>query len=411
MDKSQQYEKVLGGTWTAGMLIGDTSYQPGAATHTDAVRGQGFNAGKLSESPSCLVVFTPDKSKWTRCVVLEEHDKTAETTPAGTKKLFPRPVPSVDKNGRKAGDPGYNAAEGDLTSTMGMGWFPGYAIDLECGERLNMAFGENSSLFGGSIGKDMLWNPNDQLFSDGTQTQPIFGGSHWIYVFKNLRRMKTSGDQWMPQYDEGAFIRQNLNNPSQLTNMGRVYRALAWVGSGLLVQGRSLLPVEQGLIPSELRLVLDINKPITVYQQPFSNYDPAIAPHRNNGYPLYTFNTLGQATQTQVAAVAESSLDLIGVVPNPYYAFSGYETDRLDNRVKFINLPKQCTVSIYTVNGTLVRKYRKDNELTYLDWDLRNTHNVPIAGGTYICHIDVPGVGERVIKWFGVIRPIDLQNF
>ncbi len=136
-----------------------------------------------------------------------------------------------------------------------------------------------------------------------------------------------------------------------------------------------------------------------------------IVPERNNGLPLYTFTTDGLATVNNDLTTAESSLDLINVVPNPYYAFSGYETTRLDNRIKFINLPQSCTISIYSVSGTLVRKYRKDNDLTYLDWDLKNANNIPIAGGVYICHIDVPGVGEKVIKWFGVLRPIDLQNF
>ena len=28
--------------------------------------------------------------------------------------------------------------------TKGMGWFPGYAIDVETGQRLNIFFGENS---------------------------------------------------------------------------------------------------------------------------------------------------------------------------------------------------------------------------------------------------------------------------
>jgi hypothetical protein len=29
----------------------------------------------------------------------------------------------------------------------------------------------------------------------------------------------------------------------------------------------------------------------------------------------------------------------------------------------------------------------------------------------YIIHIDVPNIGEKVLKWFGVMRPIDLDNF
>ena len=40
-----------------------------------------------------------------------------------------------------------------------MGWFPGYAIDLTTGERLNMAYGEDSWL-GNHGGNDMMWNPS-----------------------------------------------------------------------------------------------------------------------------------------------------------------------------------------------------------------------------------------------------------
>jgi len=101
----------------------------------------------------------------------------------------------------------------------------------------------------------------------------------------------------------------------------------------------------------------------------------------------------------------------MNVVPNPYYAWSSYETDRLDNRVKFTNLPELATISIYNVSGTLVRRFTKDNALTFLDWDLKNQRNVPIAGGLYIIHIEAPDVCERVIKWFGALRPTDLQNF
>jgi len=157
-------------------------------------------------------------------------------------------------------------------------------------------------------------------------------------------------------------------------------------------------------------VVLNVKKPYRNYVDYPQNPWP-IEPVRNEGLPLYTFSTNGLATVNDNMPTAENALDLINVVPNPYYAFSGYETTRLDNRIKFVNLPQVCTISIYTVSGTLVRKYRKDNDLTFLDWDLKNASNIPIAGGVYICHIDVPGVGERVIKWFGALRPIDLQNF
>jgi len=26
-------------------------------------------------------------------------------------------------------------------------------------------------------------------------------------------------------------------------------------------------------------------------------------------------------------------------------------------------------------------------------------------------HVNAPGIGEKVLKWFGVLRPIDLDSF
>jgi hypothetical protein len=253
----------------------------------------------------------------------------------------------------------------------------------------------------------MIWNPNDQIVTQ--LGEPLFAGGHWIFVFKNEQRVRGTSNA-MPQYDEGQWMmgKFNANSVPELT---RVYRAVNWVGSAACIPGTSLLSMADGLIPTETRVVLRVNKPYMTYVEPYAGYTPAIAPTRNNGLPLYGFSTTGAATQVQQNEVAVSALDLINVVPNPYYAFSGYETSRLDNRVKFINLPKDCTISIYNVSGTLVRKFNKGSELTYLDWDLRNQVNVPIAGGVYICHIDAPGIGEKVIKWFGVMRPVDLQNF
>ncbi len=401
IDSEQQYEHVLGGTWAPWPLVGNATLQPCGTGLVEGTRGQ----IKIMEIPSIQVVITPDKSKWSRCVVVEESAAPEFTVPANVEKLALRPVPSVDKNGIPTGSPGCNEAEATLVDAQSMGWFPGYAVDLETGERLNMFFGENSFL-GGATGRDMLWNPSDELIN--TDGQLVFGGQHWIYVCLNRQRLANGGASAMPQYDQGAFIRSSLASSAGIS---RVFRSVAWVGSGLMKPGKSMRSPQEGLVPSEVRLRINVSKPYTIYADPYAGYTPSISTPRNGGLPLYTFNTGDAAPVSNVTDVGKAGLDLIGVVPNPYYAYSGYETTRLDNRVKFINLPKTCTVSIYTVSGTLVRKYRKDNELTYLDWDLKNNYNVPIAGGTYLCHIDAPGLGERVIKWFGVMRPIDLQNF
>ncbi|HRW20907.1 MAG TPA: hypothetical protein P5509_02945, partial [Bacteroidales bacterium] len=131
----------------------------------------------------------------------------------------------------------------------------------------------------------------------------------------------------------------------------------------------------------------------------------------NDNLPMYSFSTYDVKTIKDDLDQAESALDLINVVPNPYYGHSWYETNQLDNYVRITNLPRKCTISIYNVGGTLVRRFEKDSEQTFIDWDLKNSYNITVASGLYIMHFDVPGVGEKVVKWFGALRPIDLQNF
>lgn len=128
---------------------------------------------------------------------------------------------------------------------------------------------------------------------------------------------------------------------------------------------------------------------------------------------MYRFETESVATTSYDAEKAQSDLDLIQVVPNPYYAYAGgpgYERNALDNRVKITNLPEQCVISIYNVSGTMIRQITKDEIKTSVDWDLKNFAGVPIAGGVYIIHIKSDD-GERIIKWFGGLRVPDLNVF
>jgi len=55
--------------------------------------------------------------------------------------------------------------------------------------------------------------------------------------------------------------------------------------------------------------------------------------------------------------------------------------------------------------------YDKGDPKTSLDWDMKNQSGITISSGIYIIHVNVPGVGEKVVKWFGVLRPIDLDTF
>jgi hypothetical protein len=133
------------------------------------------------------------------------------------------------------------------------------------------------------------------------------------------------------------------------------------------------------------------------------------------------------------ADVAESALDQIRVVPNPYLAYSAYETDQNSNRVKVTNLPNTCTLTIFALDGTIIRRLNraigvdpvsnKKIEVTNggdvnqinldnsLEWDLKNDKGIVIGSGIYLFHVAAPGIGEKTLKWFGAVRPADTSNF
>jgi hypothetical protein len=439
-DASETFEKVLDGTWSPFCLgsytttLTDGTWKNVAAPTSESASGdlspaiEFGNISNIKGLNNIDVVFTSDKSKWSRCPVLEMQSivEIANDQFAGANgdptKMMCRKHKSVDKNGRTSDDAGFNAEEGNLVSSWGMGWFPGYVIDVGTGERLNVAFGEDSWL-AGENGNDMVFNPSNRLF--GANEQALFGGQHWIYVFKNLRaetftKASSGADtDYCPGYDEGAFLFGTLGNQNLTSgDLKKTYRACTWVGSTLSTAttiadatsgGNAMLSPEDGLIPNTCRVRLRVAKAYN-YGNPAGgalNADGA----RNGWRNLYRFSTEGIATVTNDVATLESELDNINIVPNPYYAFSTYEQNKLDNRVKLTNLPALCTISIYDLNGTRIRQFKKGDPTTSLDWDLKNDKNIPIASGTYIIHIEVPNVGEKVLKWFGVMRPVDLDNF
>tara|TARA_B110000902_G_scaffold146910_1_gene169434 strand:- start:3127 stop:7287 length:4161 start_codon:yes stop_codon:yes gene_type:complete len=406
LDDEQQFEGIAGGTFAPFRLLG-----PQAIDNTPVggsyAAGAVVNYNGMGLLNSVDVVYTKDKSLWTRCSVLETQDKTT-LAEGGVSKLNIRAAASIDKNGKQAGDAGYNYGEGDLVSATGMGWFPGYVIDLETGERLNVVYGEDSWLAGDN-GRDMMFNPTSTFYQGLGSV--VAGGKHYLYIFRNNSLLTTppilaNDNNATKYYDDGASIYNRLSGTNTLEKL-RVWRSCMWVGTPMTIPGRTFLATDAILkVRVETNYERYANKGYIV-NKPSSN----VGNSKNDWYNLYQFNTASVATGIGVTDTATSALKMINVVPNPYYAYSNYETKRLDSRVKLTNLPEKCTVRIYNVGGSLIRTFTKDDPLTSLDWDLKNINGVPIAGGVYIIHFDVPDVGEKVIKWFGALRPPDLTNF
>jgi hypothetical protein len=79
--------------------------------------------------------------------------------------------------------------------------------------------------------------------------------------------------------------------------------------------------------------------------------------------------------------------------------------DRGPRKVYFNHLPRECTISIYTVAGDLVQTLYHEAEMNngQEHWDLTTKDNFPLAFGMYIYHVNAPGVGEKIGR-FAIIK-------
>ena len=428
-DPNAAYEKIREGTWAPYCMTayGNNAFLAGFTG--ESINGPAFDLVSKTNSEfknvaSVDIVFTPDREKWTRCPVLEAG-YFFELTEGNARRLLLRKSPSVDKDGNFAQlDAGSsnNPNDPNYISDHGMGWFPGYAINLETGERLNMMFAEDSYLVAQN-GRDMLFNPTkrnvdleDQFFDEniwvgeGANRVPVMGGKHFLYVLDH--RKSNSYDFTMPAYDAGRYAVNMIDSLSvELDNGTLIYfNELKFFHSLTMYAGIPMGVVGEEWLSNEAKIRIRLSKP---YQRGYSNVSLDTIYEGmdiNNFYPMYEFGMTGLETEYNVSEKQDSDLDAIAVVPNPYYAYSDYEHNALDNRIKIINLPEKCTITIYNVSGSKIKQFKKDTPETTIEWDLKNFAAVPIAGGVYYFHVK-SDKGDRVVKWFCITRVPDLNTF
>lgn len=417
------------------------------SSNVNAVGSLATREKSLGNLPNVDIVFTSDKSKWSRCVVIEsagypftstsptEYEKLAglstesPASPGKPRVMFDvRYAPSVgkdDSNGDGLPDPD-GAVEPDsipnsgntgkvLNSKRGqplygMGWFPGYAIDVETGRRLNIFFGENScyskDVDPTYTGRDMMWDPTDAVFRTGYDINTggipkyydwLMGGQHWIYVANTT-------------YDQCEFIRSRLSPELQSGFVPKfnAIKQIGWCGMIQMNTGVQLRSYADGLIPRDNDAIvkLRVNNP---YQTWFNDNDG----NKKTGHPLYRFKIESRERNELNTVQTENSLDSIKMVPNPYYGFSQYETSQYTQTVKITNLPGVCTVTIYSLDGKFIRQYTRNehyepyNQISpAIEWDLKNSKGIPVASGVYLVNVKSPE-GERTVKWFGIARQFD----
>jgi hypothetical protein len=354
------------------------------------------------------------------------------TIPSGKTSVgWKNNISGRDKDGNVETDP----------ASRGMSWFPGYAYDVETGQRLNIFFGENSfyngaffdeNIFPGcSTGNDLLFNPTNlrqasppsgiPVFGDANVfLSSVYGGQHAIYVsgtaYDSCRTIISRYTATPAAAQAGFFA---------LRDKMIIWSVMMHMEEGTSMLDNALNPKINGHVPpNDLTFKLRVKTPYQIYN----------ATRENKGYPLYEFDLSGLAPTKEVKNSMETALDMMRIVPNPYYAYSQYEQTEVQNVVKITNIPAKCDIKIYGLDGRVVREYKiaqeynaqirngiarigafgsgdiEDQISTSVDWDLKNSFGVPVGSGVYLVHVVVPGVGERVLKSFGINRALDAQK-
>ncbi|MEP6473901.1 MAG: hypothetical protein ABJC74_09280, partial [Gemmatimonadota bacterium] len=129
--------------------------------------------------------------------------------------------------------------------------------------------------------------------------------------------------------------------------------------------------------------------------------------------PIRTFSAIGAGVRfgyTATNAVTREttgagSVANVHTVPDPYYVTSGLETTTDAKTVKFVNLPPQANIRIYTTSGLLVRVLQHDNEFgNFENWDVRNRNNQFVASGVYFYSVEDIHTGIRKVGRMTIIN-------
>lgn len=334
------------------------------------------------------IVFTSNKDLWSRCVVIETADADYYgylnlDTEGDAEKVDNRARPSVSKEDAD----GDGLADPDADPRLGMGWFPGYAIDVETGKRLNIFFGENSTYsldlnqsdldkYGiepsdfkdeTPTGRDLMWNPTDEFFVDagdstGYPFQYYLGGQHFIYISTT-------------EYDECAFIHDRLSSSSNLKKV-KPLKEITWVSMPMLTLGNSLLSYADGLIPNDLKIQLRVDNP----------YQVETGTGEFNGYPTYRFNI-----ENPLSSNEPEAMETLRLEPNLYNAGIG------NNAVYLKNLPQKATISLFSGNGFLLSQFENDSAWK-IDMDISPFLPKSLSAGIYFVKVQGVKGGIKTLK-------------
>jgi hypothetical protein len=341
------------------------------------------------------IIFTNDKSKWSKCIVVEtgfnDQFDIGLASIGNAKNFEMRISPSIDENGV------------EIPVSTGFSYFPGYAVDVETGKRLNIFFGENSIYSGENathmqgqkpIGGDMIFNPSSELIIEELLNSNlpseqklalIAGAQHYIYV----TRM---------EYDGCAAFGERLKRSASgagpsIINKAKVISSITWTSFPVL----SLASLTNGLIPNDLTVSIRVDNTYSssrIYQV---EKERACLTTGDNPVYEFGFEKLDPNAQNNI------TLDNIYVNPNPVRLSNGATVFRL------LNLPDDTEIQIMDMQGQV--RWKADassgDKQTYLgpgststEFTLDGSRFLP---GLYLISIKDKKSGKMsTLKWVGL---------
>jgi hypothetical protein len=274
-------------------------------------------------------------------------------------------------------------------------------FDVYYGYSGDREFNQQPSL--NDIAKDLLVaTGKDSLFNNGMNAQRNFNMNYEVpespappSVFEVASGPDMIRLTW--SYESGY-------EPSDLAKF-KIYRAL----------GGYVYEKQGEIIIGDWQLIDSVNGTQRIYE------DTAVTPAVDYYYAITAVSPSGSEsgmflTMTEIEANLQSypvigNLDSIRVVPNPLNVNSSARSRYSEGdglKVTFVELPPECTITILTESGELVRTIEHTNGSGTEVWKasnqflLTNSDQQP-ASGIYIAHIKTPD-GQSISRKFLIVR-------
>jgi hypothetical protein len=261
----------------------------------------------------------------------------------------------------------------------------------------------------GSLSEEPMWNDiakdlmvatgRDSLFNNGMNAQRNFNMNYEIpsspappSVFEVNSKSDNIELTW--KYDTG--------DPPNLARF-KIYRAA----------GGHVFEKTEAIVLGDWQLIDSVDGTARVYEDtdvtPGSDYFYALTAISNQGVESGRFLTM--TTQpARLKAEAWPNLDSVLVVPNPLNISNdviGRYLEGQGNKLSFVNLPEECTITILTESGNLVTtiEHSGGGIATWYDGQrylMTDSDQRPVSG-IYIAHIQTPD-GESVSRKFVIVR-------